>query len=41
MRFGDVKLSASIGLVLAWGSWSELFLGALEGAVLGAAYARV
>ncbi|MGH3247755.1 MAG: hypothetical protein ACRDOI_16360, partial [Trebonia sp.] len=38
---GDVKIAASIGLVLAWGSWSELFLGALAGALLGAAYARV
>jgi leader peptidase (prepilin peptidase) / N-methyltransferase len=27
--------------VLAWGSWSELFVGALAGALLGAAYARV
>jgi leader peptidase (prepilin peptidase)/N-methyltransferase len=38
---GDVKLAASIGLMLAWRSWSELFLGALAGALLGAAYARV
>ncbi len=37
---GDVKLAASIGLVLAWGSWSELFLGALAGALLGAVYAQ-
>jgi prepilin signal peptidase PulO-like enzyme (type II secretory pathway) len=41
MGLGDAKLAASIGLVLAWGSWSELFLGALAGALLGAAYARV
>jgi leader peptidase (prepilin peptidase)/N-methyltransferase len=27
--------------VLAWGSWSELFLGALAGALLGAVYAQV
>lgn len=41
LGLGDVKIAASIGLVLAWGSWSELFLGALAGALLGAAYARV
>jgi prepilin signal peptidase PulO-like enzyme (type II secretory pathway) len=41
LGLGDVKLAASIGLVLAWGSWSELFAGALAGALLGAAYARV
>ena len=41
LGLGDVKLAASIGLVLAWGSWSELFLGALAGALLGAVYARV
>jgi leader peptidase (prepilin peptidase)/N-methyltransferase len=41
LGLGDVKLAASIGLVLAWCSWSELFLGALAGALLGAAYARV
>lgn len=41
LGMGDVKLAASIGLVLAWGSWSELFLGALAGALLGAIYARV
>jgi leader peptidase (prepilin peptidase)/N-methyltransferase len=35
-----VKLAASIGLVLAWGSWSELFVGALAGALLGAVYAQ-
>jgi hypothetical protein len=40
--FGQqVKLAASIGLVLAWGGWSELFLGALAGALLGAVYAQV
>jgi len=38
---GDVKLAASIGLVLGWGSWGELFLGALAGALLAAIYARV
>jgi leader peptidase (prepilin peptidase) / N-methyltransferase len=27
--------------VLAWGGWSELFLGALAGALLGAVYAQV
>jgi hypothetical protein len=27
--------------MLAWGSWSELFLGALAGALLGAVYAQV
>ena len=31
LGLGDVKLAASIGLILAWGSWSELFLGALAG----------
>ncbi len=41
LGMGDVKLAASIGLVLAWGSWSELFLGALAGAFLGAVYAQV
>ena len=41
LGMGDVKLAASIGLVLAWGSWSELFLGALAGALLGAVYAQV
>ena len=41
LGLGDVKLAASIGLVLAWGSWSELFAGALARALLGAAYARV
>ncbi len=41
LGLGDVKIAASIGLVLAWGSWSELILGALAGALLGAAYARV
>ena len=41
LGLGDVKLAASIGLVLAWGSWSELFLGALAGALLGAVYAQV
>jgi leader peptidase (prepilin peptidase)/N-methyltransferase len=41
LGLGDVKIAASIGLVLAWGSWSELFVGALAGALLGAAYARV
>ena len=41
MGLGDVKLAASIGLVLAWDSWSELFVGALAGALLGAAYAQV
>ncbi len=41
LGMGDVKLAASVGLVLAWGSWSELFLGALAGALLGAVYARV
>ena len=41
LGLGDVKIAASIGIVLAWGSWSELFLGALAGALLGAAYARV
>ena len=41
LGMGDVKLAASIGLVLAWGSWSELFVGALAGALLGAVYARV
>ena len=41
LGLGDVKLAASIGLVLAWGSWGELFLGALAGALLGAVYARV
>jgi leader peptidase (prepilin peptidase)/N-methyltransferase len=41
LGLGDVKLAASIGLVLAWSSWSELFLGALAGALLGAVYARV
>jgi leader peptidase (prepilin peptidase)/N-methyltransferase len=35
-----VKLAASIGLVLAWGSWSELFVGAMAGALLGAVYAQ-
>lgn len=38
LGLGDVKLAASIGLVLAWGSWSELFLGALAGALPGAVY---
>lgn len=41
LGMGDVKLAASIGLVLAWGGWSELFLGALAGALLGAVYAQV
>jgi leader peptidase (prepilin peptidase) / N-methyltransferase len=41
LGLGDVKIAASIGLVLAWGGWSELFAGALAGALLGAAYARV
>jgi len=41
LGLGDVKLAASIGLVLAWGSWSDLFLGALAGAFLGAVYAQV
>jgi leader peptidase (prepilin peptidase) / N-methyltransferase len=41
LGLGDVKLAASIGLVLAWGSWSGLFLGALAGALLGAVYAQV
>jgi len=41
LGLGDVKLAASIGLVLAWGGWSELFLGALAGALLGAIYAQV
>ncbi|MGH3170406.1 MAG: prepilin peptidase [Trebonia sp.] len=41
LGLGDVKLAASIGLVLAWGGWSELFLGALAGALLGAVYAQV
>jgi leader peptidase (prepilin peptidase)/N-methyltransferase len=27
--------------VLAWGGWSELFVGALAGALLGAVYAQV
>ena len=27
--------------MLAWSSWSELFLGALAGALLGAVYAQV
>jgi leader peptidase (prepilin peptidase)/N-methyltransferase len=40
LGLGDVKIAASIGLVLAWGSWSELFLGALAGALLGAVYAQ-
>ena len=31
----DVKLAASVGLVLASGSWSELFLGALAGGAPG------
>jgi hypothetical protein len=25
LGLGDAKIAASIGLVLAWGSWSELF----------------
>ena len=37
LGLGDVKIAASIGLVLAWGSWSELFLGALAGAFLAIA----
>ncbi|MGH3164468.1 MAG: prepilin peptidase, partial [Trebonia sp.] len=41
LGLGDVKIAASIGLVLAWGSWSELFVGALAGALLGAVYAQV
>jgi leader peptidase (prepilin peptidase) / N-methyltransferase len=40
LGLGDLKLAASIGLVLAWGGWSELFLGALVGALLGAVYAQ-
>jgi hypothetical protein len=35
-----VKLTASLGLVLAWGGWSELFVGPLAGALLGAVYAQ-
>jgi leader peptidase (prepilin peptidase)/N-methyltransferase len=41
LGLGDVKLAASIGLVLAWDSWSELFLGALAGALVGAVCAQV
>ena len=35
-----MKLTASLGLVLAWGGWSELFVVALAGALLGAGYAQ-
>jgi hypothetical protein len=35
LGLGDVKLAASIGLVLAWGSWSELFAGGAGGGAPG------
>lgn len=36
LGFGDVKLSISIGAVLAWASWDAWWAGALLGPLLGA-----
>jgi leader peptidase (prepilin peptidase)/N-methyltransferase len=36
MGLGDVKLSASLGLVLAWLSWGALVVGAFAGFLVGA-----
>lgn len=36
---GDIKLAASLGVALAWLSWTALVAGALAGFLLGACYA--
>ncbi|WP_326598778.1 A24 family peptidase [Streptomyces sp. NBC_01803] len=38
MGFGDVKLAASIGVVLGWYGWSTVFFGTLVGFLLAAGY---